>query len=313
MDKPRISVVGSCNMDIYATTEHLPEPGETVIGHSYIMTMGGKGANQAVAAGKLGGDVTMIGRVGCDAFGRQMVDTLNSYGIHTSHIHCDDGAGSGMALIVVDRRPENVIVVIPGTNMRITSQDVLAAETEIKQSSVLLMQLEIPLDAIEAAIQTARLGNCLCILNPAPARQLPEVILQNIDLLTPNQNEARLMTGIPADTIEGARKAGEKLLEMGVPAVIITLGASGGLLVNKEGSLHIPAFSIADAIDPSGAGDAFMGGLAIALAEGRTLEQAARFGNASGALSTRKQGAMPAMVTRQELDAFLQEHGFQGE
>lgn len=313
MDKPRISVVGSCNMDIYATTEHLPEPGETVIGHSYIMTMGGKGANQAVAASKLGGDVTMIGRVGCDAFGRQMVDTLNSYSIHTSHIHCDDGAGSGMALIVVDRRPENVIVVIPGTNMRITPQDVLAAETEIKQSSVLLMQLEIPLDAIEAAIQTARLGNSLCILNPAPARQLPEVILQNIDLLTPNQNEARLMTGIPADTIEGARKAGEKLLEMGVPAVIITLGASGCLLVNKEGSLHIPAFSIADAIDPSGAGDAFMGGLAIALAEDRTLEQAARFGNASGALSTRKQGAMPAMVTRQELDAFLQEHGFQGE
>lgn len=313
MDKPMISVVGSCNMDIYATTEHLPEPGETVIGHSYNMTMGGKGANQAVAASKLGGDVTMIGRVGCDAFGRQMVDTLNSYGIHTSHIHCDDEAGSGMALIVVDRRPENVIVVIPGTNMRITPQDVLAAETEIKQSSVLLMQLEIPLDAIEAAIQTARLGNCLCILNPAPARQLPEVILQNIDLLTPNQNEARLMTGIPADTIEGARKAGEKLLEMGVPAVIITLGASGCLLVNKEGSLHIPAFSIADAIDPSGAGDAFMGGLAIALAEGRTLEQAARFGNASGALSTRKQGAMPAMVTRQELDAFLQEHGFQGE
>ena len=313
MDKPRISVVGSCNMDIYATTEHLPEPGETVIGHSYIMTMGGKGANQAVAASKLGGDVTMIGRVGCDAFGRQMVDTLNSYGIHTSHIHCDDGAGSGMALIVVDRRPENVIVVIPGTNMRITPQDVLAAETEIKQSSVLLMQLEIPLEVIDAAILTARLGNCLCILNPAPARQLPEVILQNIDLLTPNQNEARLMTGIPADTIEGAQKAGEKLLEMGVPAVIITLGASGCLLVNKEGSLHIPAFSIADAIDPSGAGDAFMGGLAIALAEGRTLEQAARFGNASGALSTRKQGAMPAMVTRQELDAFLQEHGFQGE
>jgi len=313
MDKPRISVVGSCNMDIYATTEHLPEPGETVIGHSYIMTMGGKGANQAVAAGKLGGDVTMIGRVGCDAFGRQMLDTLDSYGIHTAHIHCDDGAGSGMALIVVDRRPENVIVVIPGTNMRITPQDVLAAEAEIKQSSVLLMQLEIPLDAIEAAIQVARLGNCLCILNPAPARQLPEVILQNIDLLTPNQNEARLLSGIPADTIEGARKAGERLLEMGVPAVIITLGASGCLLVNKEGSLHIPAFSIPDAIDPSGAGDAFMGGLAIALAEGKSLEQAARFGNASGALSTRKQGAMPAMVTRQELDAFLQEHGHQGE
>ena len=137
MDNPKISVVGSCNMDIYAATEHLPEPGETVIGYNYIMTMGGKGANQAVAAGKLGGDVTMIGRVGCDAFGRQMVETLNSYGINTDHIHCDDGAGSGMALIVVDKRPENVIVVIPGTNMRITPQDVRAADQQLRQSAVL--------------------------------------------------------------------------------------------------------------------------------------------------------------------------------
>lgn len=309
MDNPKISVVGSCNMDIYATTEHLPEPGETVIGYNYIMTMGGKGANQAVAAGKLGGDVTMIGRVGCDAFGRQMVETLNSYGINTDHIHCDDGAGSGMALIVVDKRPENVIVVIPGTNMRITPQDVRAADQQLRQSAVLLMQLEIPLDAIESAIETAHQGNCFCILNPAPARQLPPAILQNVDLLTPNQNEAKLLTGIPADTIEGAQKAGEALLQMGVPAVIITLGSSGCLLVQKDGSKHIPAFSIPDAVDPSGAGDAFMGGLAIALAEGKTLEQAALFGNASGALSTRKQGAMPAMVSRQELDAFLHQHG----
>ncbi len=309
MDRPRISVVGSCNMDIYATTEHLPEPGETVIGYNYIMTMGGKGANQAVAAGKLGGDVTMVGRVGCDAFGKQMVETLNSYGINTDHIHCDDGAGSGMALIVVDKHPENVIVVIPGTNMRITPQDVRAADQQLRQSAVLLMQLEIPLEAIDAAIQTAHQGGCFCILNPAPARQLPPSILQNIDLLTPNQNEAKLLTGIPADTIEGAQKAGEALLQMGVPAVIITLGSSGCLLVQKDGSKHIPAFSIPDAIDPSGAGDAFMGGLAIALAEGKALEQAARVGNASGALSTRKQGAMPAMVSRQELDAFLQQHG----
>jgi len=310
MNKPRISVVGSCNMDIYATTEHLPEPGETVIGYNYIMTMGGKGANQAVAARKLGGDVTMIGRVGCDAFGKQMVETLNSYGINTTHIHCDEEAGSGMALIVVDKRPENVIVVIPGTNMRITPQDVRAAEQQLQQSAVLLMQLEIPLDAIESAIATAHRANCICILNPAPARQLPPAILRNIDLLTPNQNEAKLLTGISAETIEGAQKAGEALLQMGVPAVIITLGSSGSLLVQKGSSKHIPAFSIPDAVDPSGAGDAFMGGLAIALAEGRTLEEATQFGNASGALSTRKHGAMPAMVSRQELDTFLQEHGF---
>lgn len=305
MNKPKISVLGSCNMDIYATTQHLPEPGETVIGHSYIMTMGGKGANQAVAASKLGAEVTMIGRVGCDLFGRQMVDTLKTYQINTDHIQCDEQADSGMALIVVDQKPENIIVVIPGTNMRISSEDILKAAQELQQSKVLLMQLEIPLAAIESALKIAKQGGCYCILNPAPARTLPESILRNVDLLTPNQNEAKLLTGIPADTLDGAEKAGKALLESGVPEVIITLGSQGAMLVQKGKTLHIPAFCIPDAVDPSGAGDAFMGGLAIALAEGLPLEKAARFGNASGALSTRKQGAMPAMVTRQELDAFL--------
>ncbi len=271
MDKPRVTVVGSCNMDIYAMTEHLPEPGETVIGNRYIMTMGGKGANQAVAASKLGADVTMVGRVGCDLFGTQMIETLNGYGIHTQHIHCDDQAGSGTALIVVDKRPENMIVVIPGTNMRIQPEDIQTATVELQSSKVLLMQLEIPLAAIETATEIARAGGCYCILNPAPARPLPEKIMHSIDLLTPNQNEAKLLTGIPADTLEGAEKAGNKLLEMGAPAVIITLGIQGALLVKPGKTIHIPAFRIDDAIDPSGAGDAFMGGLAIALAEGKPL------------------------------------------
>ncbi len=247
----------------------------------------------------------MIGRVGCDLFGKQMVDMLKTYQINTDHIHCDEQADSGMALIVVDKKPENIIVVIPGTNMRISPEDVQQAAKELKQSRVLLMQLEIPLTAIESALEIAKSGGCYCILNPAPARTLPESILRNVDLLTPNQNEAKLLTGVPAESLEGAEKAGKVLLEMGVSAVIITLGSLGALLVQNNKTLHIPAFKIPDAIDPSGAGDAFMGGLAIALAEGLPLEEAARFGNASGALSTRKQGAMPAMVTRQELNAFL--------
>jgi ribokinase len=309
MKKPRIVVVGSCNMDIYSWTAHLPEPGETVIGDRYWMGMGGKGANQAVAACRLGADVTMVGRVGNDLFGKQMLETLASYGVGCDFINIDQEAGSGIALVTVDKKPENVIVVVPGTNMRITTADVVAAEAKIREADVLLMQLEIPLDVVECAADIASQSNTLCILNPAPARPVPERLVRKVDLLTPNQHEARQLSELPADTLEGARAAGKALLKMGAAAAIVTLGADGALLVKDNDAIHVEGIRVEDAVDPTGAGDAFMGGLGVALARGESLEDATRYANYVGALSTRKPGAMPSMPATSDVDAFIRSLG----
>ncbi len=309
MKKPSIVVVGSCNMDIYSWTAHLPEPGETVIGDRYWMGMGGKGANQAVAACRLGADVTMIGRVGNDLFGRQMLETLASYGVGCDFIHIDPESGSGIALVTVDKKPENVIVVVPGTNMRITTEDVVTAATKIREADVLLMQLEIPLEVVECAADIARQSNTLCILNPAPARPVPERLIRKVDLLTPNQHEARQLSGIPADTLDGANAAGVALLKMGGAAAIITLGPEGALLVKDHEAIHVKGIKVEDAVDPTGAGDAFMGGLGVALARGESLEDATRYANYVGALSTRKPGAMPSMPGASEVDDFIRSLG----
>ncbi len=304
VEKPRIVVVGSCNMDIISYTAHLPEPGETVIGERYGMGMGGKGANQAVAASRLGAEVTLVGCVGNDVFGKQMLETLDSYGVGCDFIKVDEGSGSGVALITVDKRPQNVIVVIAGTNMRITPADVMAAQSRIREADVVMMQLEIPIDIVECAAEIACTGNARCILNPAPAQPLSERLIKKLHLLTPNQQEAKVLTGIPADTLEGAEKAGKALLKMGAKEVIITLGPMGALIVTGDETIHIPGIHVEDAVDSTGAGDAFMGGLSIALARGKSLENATRYANIIGALSIRKPGAMSSMPTAEEAGSF---------
>lgn len=307
MTTPRIAVVGSCNMDVYTWTSRLPEPGETVIGDRYWMVMGGKGANQAVAACRQGAQVSMIGRVGNDLFGERMLETLTGYGVDTSCVRVDPAAGSGVALVVVDQRPENIIVVVPGANMCIDAADVDAAAGRISEADVLMMQLEIPLATIERALKTARAGKTTCILNPAPGRPLEDDLLRQVDLLTPNQNEARILTGIPADTLEGAEAAGKALLARGAPAVVVTLGAQGSLLVRPGETRHVEGVRVDDSIDSSGAGDAFMGGLSVALAEGKSLLDSVRYANVVGALSTRRRGAMPSMPGRAEVEAKIKE------
>ena len=303
MSNAKVVVVGSANMDIYSWTDHLPEPGETVIGDRYWMVMGGKGANQAVGARLLGADVTMVGRVGEDLFGQRMLETLNSYGVACDYVRVDNGAGSGVALVIVDKKAENVVVVISGVNMRIDLTDVDAAADKLGDADVLLMQLEIPLDAIERAVDIALEGGALCVLNPAPARPLPDCILRKVDLLTPNRHEAKVLSGVSTDTLDGAEAAGQALLGKGAQAVIITLGAQGALIVRPGETLHLEGVPV-DALDTTGAGDAFMAGLAVALAEGRSLEEATRFANMVGALSTKKPGAMPSLPTRDEVEAF---------
>jgi ribokinase len=304
-----VVVVGSSNMDVFFYTDRMPEPGETVLGDAYRMVMGGKGANQAVASRLLGAEVTLVGRVGDDLFGRRMLDNFSSHGIACEHIRVDKEADSGVALILVDRQAENSIVVVPGANMRITPADVESAADKLRATDVLLMQLEIPLDAIQRAVDIAHKGdNTLCVLNPAPARPLPDRILKKVHLLTPNQGEARALTDIATDTLEGAEAAGQMLLDKGVQTVIITLGAQGALIVRPDQTLHVGGVRV-DALDTTGAGDAFMGGLAVALAEGQTLEEATHFANVVGALSTQKPGAMPSLPTRDEVEAFARTLG----
>jgi ribokinase len=292
-------------MDIYSWTHHLPEPGETVIGDRYWMGMGGKGANQAVGACRLGAEVWMVSRVGEDLFGQRMLETLGSYGVNCDYVKTDPNSGSGVALVVVDKVPENIIVVIPGANMCIDPSDVDAAAGCLQEANVLMMQLEIPLETIERALDVAAAGNTTCILNPAPARPLPERILRKAHLITPNQNEAKILTGVPADTLEGAEAAGKALLNMGAQVVIITLGAQGALLVRAGESVHLPGVLIEDSVDTTGAGDAFMGGLAVAISERKSLVEATRFANICGALSTRKPGAMPSMPSRDEVEEII--------
>lgn len=299
-----IVVVGSSNMDIFFFTDRIPRRGETVIGGHHWIGVGGKGANQAVGARLLGAEVTLVGRVGDDLFGQRMLDTLNSYGVACDHVLVDKEAESGVALIVVDQHAENIIVVIPGANMRIAPSDVESAADRLRAADVLLMQLEIPLDAVERAIDIAREGNALCVLNPAPARPLPDRILKKIHLLTPNQSEANILTGIPTHTLKGAQLAGQALLKKGVQSVIITLGVQGALIVRPFGTLHVAGIRV-DAVDSTGAGDAFMAALAVSLAGGETLEKATRFANVVGSLSTRKPGAMPSLPNRDEVESFI--------
>jgi ribokinase len=305
MSNANVVVVGSSNMDIFCYTDHLPEPGETLIGDRYWMGLGGKGANQAVAARLLGADVTLVGRVGDDLFGQRMLDNFNSHGMALDHIQVDTEAGSGVAVILVDKHAENSLVVVPGANMRIAPADVEAAARVLRAADVLLMQLEIPLETIQRAVDIAHEGDTLCVLNPAPARPLPDRILEKVHLLTPNQSEAKILTGIPAHTLEGAETAGRALLDKGVRTVIITLGAQGALIVRPGETTHAEGVSV-DAVDTTGAGDAFTAGLAVALAEGKTLEQATRLANLAGALSATKPGAMPSLPSREEVEAFTQ-------
>jgi len=304
MTRVKAVVVGSSNMDVLFYCDRLPEPGETVMGNRYAMVMGGKGANQAVGAHLLGAEVTMVGRVGDDLFGQRMLDTLSSYGVMCDYIRVDHEAGSGVASIVVDKQAENLLVVVPGANMRITPADVEAAADILRAADVVLMQLEIPMDAIERAIDIALEGDTLCILNPAPARPVPDRILRKVHLLAPNQTEAKLLAEVSADTLAGAEAAARVLLDKGVQTVVITLGAQGALVVRPEQALHVEGFRVT-ALDATGAGDAFVAGLGVALAEGKSLEDATRFANVAGALSTTKPGAIPSLPTRDNVEAFL--------
>jgi len=300
----RITVVGSLNMDLVVRAPHLPIPGETIIGRDFRTIPGGKGANQAVAAAKLGAQVTMIGRVGDDDFGRAQLRNLNELGVDTTHVIVDPEAATGIALITLDASGQNTIVLASGANMRLTREDINAAQDAIVQSDALVLQLESPLEVVTYAIDMAHAEGVKVILNPAPARPLPNETLAKLDYLIPNESETALLTGIEVADINSAREATERLHEEGVGTVILTLGARGAFLASAEESIHIPGYNV-EVVDTTAAGDAFVGGFAVALAEDRDLIEAIRFANAAGALAVTKLGAQPSLPTRAEVEAFL--------
>lgn len=305
MPRKHIVVVGSSNSDLIIQLARIPRPGETITGGRFSMAAGGKGANQAVAAARTGGEVTFVARVGDDIFGQRAVDALAGDGIDVTRVIHDREAPSGIALIFVQKGGENSIGVAPGANARLAVEDVRGVFDVISSAGTLLMQLETPLPTVAEAAGIARGGNARVILNPAPARQLNEELLRRIDILTPNETEAAFLTDIAVEGAEGAFRAAEVLRARGVGTAIVTLGARGACVVTDGLRELIPGFKV-DPVDTTAAGDVFNGALAVALSEGSELPAAIRFANAAAAISVTRLGAQPSVPRRDEVEAFLQ-------
>jgi ribokinase len=304
-----IIVFGSINMDLVTKTPRLPVAGETLQGYEFFTAPGGKGANQAVAAARLGISTQMVGRLGGDDFGRQLRQGLQAAGVQTDGILVDEEANSGVAVIAVDDAGENNIIIVAGANGRVSQQDVERLTNLLPGAAALLLQLEIPLPAVLAAAQAARQAGVRVILDPAPARtDIPPELYSLVDMITPNEIEASQLVGFAVDDQETATKASVELRQRGVGTVIVKLGAQGVLCAEAEETFFVPAFSV-QAVDTVAAGDAFNGGLAAALAEGHSLRQAVVWGAAAGAISATKAGAQPSLPDRETFDAFLKQRG----
>jgi len=302
---PKITVVGSLNMDLIVRTPRIPSPGETIIGSGFHTAPGGKGANQAVAAARLGARVSMVGRVGKDEFAATLLENLTLANVNTQFIIQDPEAPTGVALIEVDDSGENSIVVASGANMRVTSLDVDAAQEAISAADLLLLQLGIPLKTVLQAAVLAKRKNVTVILNPAPARKLTSELLNLVDILIPNETETAMLTGLPVGSQSEIRAAASSLLTSGVKTVILTLGENGALLTQEGKSDIFPTFQVSP-VDTTAAGDAFVGGFAVALAEGKSMTEAIRWGNAAGALATTGLGAQPSLPMRQDVEIMLE-------
>ena len=308
MAKKSIIVVGSSNTDMIIRLDHIPKPGETILGGEFVTAAGGKGANQAVGAARAGGAVTFIARVGQDMFGEQAIAGFVRDGINVDYVIKDKSSPSGVALIFVAKDGENSIAVASGANGRLTVADVKKAKRVLAGASAVVMQLETPLDTVQAAAELACAQGVRVILNPAPARPLPEALLRRVSILTPNETEAELLTGIKVQDEAAVVRAADELLAKGVQTVILTLGARGAFVATSGCKQFVAGFPVKP-VDTTAAGDIFNGALAVALAEGRPLVEAVRFANAAAALSVTRMGAQPSAPTRREIDRFLKSQG----
>lgn len=300
--KKRIIVIGSSNTDMVIKADRLPKPGETILGGSFIMNHGGKGANQAVAAARLGGEVTFICKVGNDLFGSDAVEMFRKEEIETAYIGIADQQPSGVALINVDCNGENTIVVASGANNSLSIEDIDKAEAAIKDAYIMVMQLEVPIETVTYAAKVAKKNNTMVVLNPAPAStgKLPAELLKSVDMVIPNVTEAEILSGITIDSDESAREAISNIIAQGVKTVILTMGAKGALAFHEGEYFQVPAFKV-EATDTTAAGDTFCGALCVALSEGQSLKDGIRFACKASSISVTRMGAQKSMPARDEI------------
>ncbi|MGI6162165.1 MAG: ribokinase [Christensenellales bacterium] len=305
-----VVVFGSFVVDLTSRSKGLPMPGQTVLGSKFKMGPGGKGSNQAVAAHRAGADVKFITKIGRDVFGQVATDFYKQENMDTGYVFEDEKLETGCALIMVDEETaQNAIVVISGACGNITDEDIEKARPVIEGAGILLLQLETNFDALLKAIDIAHAAGVKVVLNPAPARELPDELYKKIDIITPNETEAEFLTGVRIENEKDAQRAADIFLQKGVKQVVITLGYHGAFAADGETSKHFPRLKV-DAVDTTGAGDAFNGGLVMALAEGCDLFEAMCYANVTGALSVTKIGTAPAMPRRDEIDALvIKEYG----
>jgi ribokinase len=300
-----IHVFGSLNMDLVCQAPRLPVPGETILGQQFQTVAGGKGANQAVAAAQLGATTTMVGRVGDDDFAQTLIDSLKRANVNTHNVIVDQSAATGVASIVVDQAGNNQIVVVPGANGKVNDTDVQRLAQRFKPGDLLLLQFEVPLSTVLAAATMAQAKGVTVLVDPAPVPpELPDRWFGLVDIVTPNQIEASQLVGFPVTDRSSALEAARILVKRGVGLVVVKLGADGAVLVTKDEQFHQPAFTV-NAVDTVAAGDAFNGGLAVALAEKMTLQAAGVFATAVAACAVTKRGAQASMPTRAEVEALL--------
>ncbi|WP_159637046.1 ribokinase [Sphingobacterium composti Ten et al. 2007 non Yoo et al. 2007] len=299
-----IIVVGSINTDMIVSTDRFPNPGETVLAHQFNMVLGGKGANQAVSAARLGAHVTLAARVGNDVFGSKAIETLKAEQIDVSMISIDEKFASGVALISVDSKAENTIVVSPGANNNLLFDEMNSFENIINENSIAVFQLEIPVDTIIKVCEFAKAKGAKVILNPAPARELPPSLLANVDIITPNQTEAKLLSGITVVNEESALDAARIIHQLGPQIVIITMGAAGSFIYTGSESVLVPSY-VVNATDTTAAGDVYNGALAVSLSQDKSIFEAVEYATAAAAISVTRFGAQDSAPTNEEVSRFL--------
>jgi ribokinase len=303
---PRLLVIGSANLDFTVAVERLPREGETVSGGTLLVSHGGKGANQAWAAHRLGAEVRLVAQVGQDAMGDQIVEHLSAAGFPREGLLHDPSARTGVALIAVDREGRNQIAVAPGANRTLSPERLTPFEGWVAWADVILCQLESPIETVRWVLTAARRLGKRTLLNPAPPRPLPGDLYPLVDVLTPNEGEALALGEVAGEGRDAIQEAARRLVERGAGVVVVTLGADGALLVTREDALHVPGFSV-EAVDTTAAGDAFTGALATALGSGSPLPDAIRFANAASALTCTRRGAQESLPERSEVEALLRE------
>lgn len=304
MSEKKIIVVGSCNTDMVIKADRLPVPGETVIGGKFLMNPGGKGANQAVAAARMGGNVSFISKTGNDLFGKQSIELYNAEGINTNYIFSDPKNPSGIALITVDANGENCIVVASGANATLSSSDIESARSEIESAEIVLMQLEIPIETVEYVAELANKKNIKVILNPAPARALSDKLLKSLYIITPNKTEAEILSGIKVEDLDKAKMAADVIHGKGANIVVITLGAGGSLILEDGRYTHVEAESVS-AVDTTAAGDTFSGTLCVGLSQGKSIIEAVKMATRACALTVTRMGAQSSIPYHKELQSLV--------